>query len=100
MTSSTTISNSEPVYILSPATRRELGVMIPASATAVSDAVSKAVAAQPAWAAQRTGERADILEKAAARIDAQAPEWSRLLSEESGKILAQAEFELKLAAGI
>lgn len=60
----------------------------------------KAVAAQPAWASLRTGERADILEKAAARIDEHAASWSRLLAEESGKILAQAEFELKLAASI
>jgi acyl-CoA reductase-like NAD-dependent aldehyde dehydrogenase len=100
MTSSATISNSEPVFILSPATRRELGAVIPASASVVSEAIGKAVSAQPSWAARRTGERADILEKAAARIDAQASEWSRLFAEESGKILAQAEFELKLAAGI
>jgi acyl-CoA reductase-like NAD-dependent aldehyde dehydrogenase len=100
MTSSATISNSEPLHIFAPATRRELGVVPQASASQVSDAIAKAVAAQPAWAARRTGERADILEKAAALIDAQAAPCSRLLAEESGKILAQAQFELKLAAAI
>jgi acyl-CoA reductase-like NAD-dependent aldehyde dehydrogenase len=100
MTSSATISNSEPFHIFSPATRRELGVVQPASASMVSETISKSVAAQPAWAARRTGERADILERAAALIDGQATEWSRLLAEESGKILAQAQFELKLAAAI
>jgi acyl-CoA reductase-like NAD-dependent aldehyde dehydrogenase len=94
------ISDSEPVHILSPATRRELGLVSPASASVVSETISKAVAIQPEWAARRTGERADILERAAALIDAQASQWSRLLAEESGKILAQAQFELKLAAAI
>jgi acyl-CoA reductase-like NAD-dependent aldehyde dehydrogenase len=100
MTSSATISDSEPLHILSPATRRELGVVSPASASLVSETISKAVAAQPDWAARRTGERADILEKAAVLIDGQASPWSRLLAEESGKILAQAQFELKLASAI
>jgi acyl-CoA reductase-like NAD-dependent aldehyde dehydrogenase len=100
MTSSATISDSEPLHILSPATRRELGVVSPASAILVSGTISKAVAAQSDWAARRTGERADILERAAALIDGQASPWSRLLAEESGKILAQAQFELKLAAAI
>jgi acyl-CoA reductase-like NAD-dependent aldehyde dehydrogenase len=100
MTSSTTISNWEPLHILSLATRRELGVVPAASAELVSKAVSKALAAQPAWAARRTGERAEILERTAAGIDKEAEKWSRLLSEESGKILAQAQFELKLAAAI
>jgi acyl-CoA reductase-like NAD-dependent aldehyde dehydrogenase len=100
MTSSTTISNAEPLHIISPATRRELGVVPSASASQISEAIARAVAAQPAWAARRTGERADILEKAASLIDAQAEQWSRLLAEESGKIHAQAQFELKLAAAM
>jgi acyl-CoA reductase-like NAD-dependent aldehyde dehydrogenase len=100
MTTSAMISDSEPLHILSPATRRELGVVQPASAILVTETISKAVAAQPPWAARRTGERADILERAAALIDAQASPWSRLLAEESGKILAQAQFELKLAVAI
>jgi acyl-CoA reductase-like NAD-dependent aldehyde dehydrogenase len=100
MNSSAMISDSEPLHILSPATRRELGVVSPASASLVSETITKAAAAQPAWADRRTGERADILERAAALIDGQASQWSRLLAEESGKILAQAQFELKLAAAI
>jgi len=100
MTSSITISNLEPLHIFSPAARRELGVVHSASASQVSEAIARAVAAQPAWAERRTGERSDILEKAASRIDEQAAHWSRLLAEESGKILAQAQFELKLAAAM
>lgn len=100
ISSATTMLNSEPVHIFSPAARRELGMVTPASPSLVAETVARAVAAQPSWAARRSGERADILEKAAALINAQAPEWSRLLAEESGKILAQAEFELKLAAAI
>jgi len=100
MASTNTISDSQPLHIFSPAARRELGAVTPASSNLVSETISKALAAQPDWAARRTGERAEILEKAASRIDAQASPWSRLLAEESGKILAQAEFELKFASAI
>lgn len=100
MTISATISNPERLHIFSPATHRELGVVPSASASLVSETISKAVAAQPAWGERRTGERADILERASALIDGQASQWSRLLAEESGKILAQAQFELKLAAAM
>jgi acyl-CoA reductase-like NAD-dependent aldehyde dehydrogenase len=58
------------------------------------------VAAQPAWAARRTGERAEILQRAAVRTNEESANWSRLLAEESGKILAQAQFEINLAAAI
>jgi len=94
------ISNSDPLPILSPATRRELGRVGQASAGQVSDAISRAAAAQPAWAARRSGERAAILERTAGLIDASAPQWSRLLAEESGKILAQAQFELRFSASL
>jgi len=100
MTPSATISSSEPVHIFSPATRRHLGVVTPTTGEYVSETISKAIAAQPAWAARRPGERAAILEHAAALIDAQGPGWSRLLAEESGKILAQAQFELQYAAAL
>lgn len=100
MTSSAILSNSQPLNIQSPATGRQLGVVEVASLELVYETISKAVDAQPAWAARRAGERADILLQAAARIDLEAENWSRLLAEESGKILAQAQFELKLAAAI
>jgi len=100
MISSSRISNSETLHISSPATHRELGAVASVSASLVAETISKAAAAQPTWAARRTGERANILDKAAALIDAQAPLWSRLLAEEGGKILAQAQFELKFAASL
>lgn len=100
MVSCDMISNSEPLHIFSPATHRELGVVPSASASLVSDTISRAIAAQPAWAARRTGDRADIIERAAALVDENAPLWSRLLAEESGKILCQAQFELKFAAAL
>ncbi|HWX39115.1 MAG TPA: aldehyde dehydrogenase family protein [Candidatus Sulfotelmatobacter sp.] len=95
-----TISNSELLHIIAPATRRELGVVPVASADLVSKTVANAVAAQPAWAARRTGERAEILQRAAVRTNEESANWSRLLAEESGKILAQAQFEINLAAAI
>ena len=95
-----TISNSELLHIIAPATRRELGVVPVASADLVSKTVANAVAAQPGWAARRTGERAEILQRAAVRTNEESANWSRLLAEESGKILAQAQFEINLAAAI
>jgi acyl-CoA reductase-like NAD-dependent aldehyde dehydrogenase len=86
--------------ILAPATRRELAAVPVASADLVAKTIANAVAAQPAWAARRTGERAEILRRAAARIEEESANWSPLLAEESGKILAQAQFEVKLAAAI
>jgi len=100
MTSRSAISNPDVLEILSPATGRKLREVACASPNAVDEAIAKAVAAQPAWAARRTGERADILERAAKKIDARADEWARLLAEESGKILPQAQFELKFAASL
>jgi acyl-CoA reductase-like NAD-dependent aldehyde dehydrogenase len=100
MTASTTISNHELLRVLAPATRRELGAVPVASGDLVSRTISNAVAAQPAWAERRAGERAEILRRAAAGIDEQFANWSRLLAEESGKVLAQAQFELKLAVAI
>jgi acyl-CoA reductase-like NAD-dependent aldehyde dehydrogenase len=100
MISSRMLSNSESRPILSPAAQRELGVVEVASAETVFETVSKAVAAQPTWAALRSGERADRLDRAARLIDEQALPWSRLLAEESGKILPQAQFELRLSAAL
>src|ERR1700722_13927591 len=93
-------SDWEHLHIFSPSTGRELGLVPTASPGLISETISKAVLAQPAWAARRTGDRADTLEKAATMIDAQTSAWSRLLAEESGKVLAQAEFELKFAAAL
>jgi acyl-CoA reductase-like NAD-dependent aldehyde dehydrogenase len=100
MTASTPISSGEMLRILAPATRRELAAVPVASADLAAKTIANAVAAQPAWAARRTGERAEILQQAAARIEEESANWSALLAEESGKILAQAQFEIKLAAAI
>jgi acyl-CoA reductase-like NAD-dependent aldehyde dehydrogenase len=91
---------SEPLTIFAPATRRVVGRVPIVAAGAVGDLVSAAKAAQPAWAARRAGERADIIEKAARLIDENAEDWARLLAEESGKILAQARFELRFSAAL
>jgi acyl-CoA reductase-like NAD-dependent aldehyde dehydrogenase len=100
MVPSLILSNSDSRRILAPATGRELGAIPVASAHSVSQAISRAIAAQREWGARRTGERADILARAAALIDERASVWAQLLSEESGKILAQAQFELGVAAAL
>jgi acyl-CoA reductase-like NAD-dependent aldehyde dehydrogenase len=97
---STTMTGAETRRILAPATGRALGALVYSTPSVVEEKIAKAVAAQPAWAARRTGERAEILDRAGAHIDARAAEWARLLAEESGKVLTQAQFELKFAASL
>jgi acyl-CoA reductase-like NAD-dependent aldehyde dehydrogenase len=90
----------EPLTILAPATHRELGRVPVTPAGEVAERVARAKAAQPAWAARRAGERADIIEGAARLIERNAEDWALLLAEESGKILAQARFELRFASAL
>ncbi len=86
--------------VCSPATQRRLGTVALTRADAVSDAVGRARAAQPGWAARRSAERAEVIERAAVAIERRSEEWARLLSEESGKILPQARFEIAFSAAL
>jgi len=72
----------------------------PTPPTEVAAVVGRAVAAQPAWAARRPGERADIIARAAALLDQRGNDLALLLAEESGKILAQSQFEFRFSAAL
>src|SRR5690606_11273853 len=63
------------------------------------EAVAAAKAAFPAWAATPLAERAKLLNKLADAIEAHAPELARILTQEQGKPLGGAHFELAIAAG-
>lgn len=94
------ISEAISIDVFAPATSRKLGTVPFTSPTDVAAIVGRAKAAQGAWAALRSTERAAIVEKAAGIIEQHSEEWARLLSEESGKILAQARFEMTFSAAL
>jgi acyl-CoA reductase-like NAD-dependent aldehyde dehydrogenase len=73
-----------------------------AAATAgdVDRAVQAARAALPAWQAKGPLARADLLDRVARRIEAEAEEIGRMLAREEGKILSEAIAETRRAAQI
>jgi acyl-CoA reductase-like NAD-dependent aldehyde dehydrogenase len=92
--------DSLPLEIFAPATHRRIGAVAAASSAEVAAAIGRARDAQPAWARRTAGERADIIDRAARILEDRAAEWSLLLAEESGKVIAQAQFELKFSAAL
>lgn len=92
--------DSLPLEIFAPATHRRIGSVAAASSAEVAAAIGRARDAQPAWARRTAGERADIIDRAARNLEERAAEWSLLLAEESGKVIAQAQFELKFSAAL
>lgn len=77
-----------------PADARELVSVAPESTVDdVRQAVDAASAAGPAWAATPAGKRADLLERAAAVLAAQAGEIAEEMVAEMGKPIGQARIE-------
>ena len=74
-----------------------VGHVSTASTAQVKDAITRAVAAQPAWAAQSVAERAACLNCLADTYEANAPRLFALLTREAGKTLADAVAEVREA---
>lgn len=91
---------STALIVTAPATGRELGRVAVSSDDDVRAAVARARAAAGAWARLPVVERAGPLEAAAAILQGRANAIGALLAEESGKIIAQATFEVRGAAGL
>ncbi|MFN8160821.1 MAG: aldehyde dehydrogenase family protein [Solirubrobacterales bacterium] len=88
------------VEITNPQGTETLGEAGLTSPAEVAGVVEAAVAAKGAWAGLPVVERAAILESAAATLTAQSADLGRLLAAESGKPLAQAEFEVAGAVSL
>ncbi|WP_309085870.1 bifunctional proline dehydrogenase/L-glutamate gamma-semialdehyde dehydrogenase PutA [Chelativorans sp.] len=85
--------------IVNPARTDEVvGTVLDASPEQVREAVSLAVAAQPAWAATPVSRRAEILRRIADLYEANAGEFFALCAREAGKTLADSIAELREAA--
>jgi acyl-CoA reductase-like NAD-dependent aldehyde dehydrogenase len=85
--------------VINPATEEVLASCPRADVAQLNQAVAAAKAAFPAWAATPLAERAKLLNKLADAIDARAPELARILTQEQGKPLGGAMYELGAASG-
>lgn len=90
------ITDPDGREITDPATDEVVGKVHFGSVEELDDAIARAHAAQPAWAARTDTERVDLLMKVADAIDAAAEPLAELLSREQGKPLngPNARFEL------
>ncbi len=84
--------------ILSPFDQSPVGEVGYESTAEIARSIDTANSAFGDWSALPFCQRADRLERAAALIEEHAPEIAPLLTKESGKILRQAQFEIKFAA--
>lgn len=69
---------------------RTIGEYDVATAAAVDAAVARAAAAQPAWAAVPAPARAEVIAEVGRILAARKPELATLVTQEAGKILAEA----------
>jgi acyl-CoA reductase-like NAD-dependent aldehyde dehydrogenase len=84
--------------VLNPATEQVVAACPRADISQLNQAVAAAKAAFPGWAATPLAERAQLLNKLADAIDAAAPQIAPLLTQEQGKPLGGAFFELMIAS--
>jgi benzaldehyde dehydrogenase (NAD) len=85
--------------VVEPATGAQLGRIGSAAGADVARAAGLAAAAQPAWAAAPYHERAAVLRRAAALLEANHAEVEEWLVREGGKVPAAAAFEISLVLG-
>jgi acyl-CoA reductase-like NAD-dependent aldehyde dehydrogenase len=86
--------------VVNPATGKLLTTCARADKAQLHAAVAAAKKAFPAWSAASIDARRQVLLKIADALQARAPEFARLLTEEQGKPLAHATGEIDGAAGL
>jgi acyl-CoA reductase-like NAD-dependent aldehyde dehydrogenase len=86
------------VDVINPATEQVVAACPRADVAQANQAVAAAKAAFPAWAAKPIAERRALLNKLADAIDARVQELAPLLTQEQGKPLGGAFFELMVAS--
>jgi acyl-CoA reductase-like NAD-dependent aldehyde dehydrogenase len=93
------VAGASSFDVLNPATEQVVAACPRADLTQLNHAVAAAKSAFPAWAATPLAERARLLLKLADAIDAEAPKLAPLLTQEQGKPLGGAFYELMIASG-
>jgi acyl-CoA reductase-like NAD-dependent aldehyde dehydrogenase len=84
--------------VINPATEEVVAACPRADLNQLNEAVAAAKGAFPAWSAKPLAERRALLMKLADAIDAHAPQLAPLLTQEQGKPLGGAFFELMAAS--
>lgn len=91
---------AEAVEIRGPMGESSLGEVELVDPAAVQEAVDAARAAQPAWGRLASHERASLIDAAAGILAADQEALGALLSAESGKPIAQSNFEIHASLGL
>lgn len=87
-------SNGQTIEITNPATNQHIDTVPNATVEDVDKAVCCAVEAQKAWAKMPLHERGHILYKYVELVEKNASELAKLLSDETGKPITEAEAEI------
>lgn len=88
------VGGSATIDVVNPATEEVIAACPRASEEQLNDAVAAANAAFPAWAAMPIEERRSAILRLADALHARGDEFSRLLTQEQGKPLAEATAEI------
>jgi acyl-CoA reductase-like NAD-dependent aldehyde dehydrogenase len=95
------VPGASTLDVLNPATEEVVAVCPTASEAQLNEAVAAAKAAFPAWSKRPLKERAELLNKLAEAMFARQEEFARLLTQEQGKPLPMAMWEVGgTAAGL
>lgn len=94
------IAGASTLEVLNPATGRRLATCPRADLAQLHAAVAAAKKAFPAWSSTPIDARRQALLEIADAMQARAPEFARLLTQEQGKPLAQAAGEIGRAIGL
>jgi acyl-CoA reductase-like NAD-dependent aldehyde dehydrogenase len=93
------VAGASSFDVINPATEEVYARCPRADLQQLNQAVAAAKAAFPAWKATPLAERARLLNKLADAIESHAAELAPILTQEQGKPLGGAHFELAVAAG-
>jgi acyl-CoA reductase-like NAD-dependent aldehyde dehydrogenase len=93
------VKGASTLDVINPATGRTLTAAPRADRAQLDQAVAAAKTAFPTWSAMPLRQRAALLGKLADALEAEQGEFARLLTQEQGKPLAQASWEITATIG-
>jgi acyl-CoA reductase-like NAD-dependent aldehyde dehydrogenase len=93
------VKGADTFEVINPATGQAMTTAPRADRTQLEQAVAAAKAAFPSWSATPLRVRGDLLAKLADALEAEKDAFARLLTEEQGKPLSQAQWEIAQSIG-
>jgi acyl-CoA reductase-like NAD-dependent aldehyde dehydrogenase len=94
------VSGAARLDVINPATEEVLAEAPRADRAQLDDAIAAAKEAFPAWSAKPVRERGALLDRLADALEARKDEFARLLTQEQGKPLSEAHWEIGFTIGI